>query len=64
MTSEEQAEFKEKIKETIMPIASSMTEEQIQTLVFTVESENPNLPEGFANMLYEQIILFKYKALQ
>ncbi len=60
MTLEEEQEFKNKIAETIIPIVSSMTEEQIKSIITTVQNENPSLPEGFGTMLYEQILLIKY----
>ncbi|AXH09819.1 hypothetical protein CP960_07580 [Malaciobacter halophilus] len=60
MTKEEEQEFIDKIKETIMPYAQNMTEEQIQTLIETVQNQNPNLPMGFGNMLLEQIKFLKY----
>jgi hypothetical protein len=40
MTKEEEQEFIEKIKETIMPYAQNMTEEQIKSLVQTVQNQN------------------------
>lgn len=61
MTIEEQNEFKEKIKELIMPYAINMTEEQIKNIISIVVKENSELPKGFGSMLYEQIILNKYK---
>ncbi|AXX92479.1 hypothetical protein CPU12_09430 [Malaciobacter molluscorum LMG 25693] len=60
MTIEEQQEFIDKIKETIMPYAQNMTKEQIENLIKTVEKQNPNLPFGFADMLLEQIHFIKY----
>ncbi len=63
MTLEEQEIFINTIKETIMPIASNMTEEQIKNIIVTVQDENPDLPEGFSNMLYEEIIILKYQTV-
>jgi len=60
MTLEEIKEFKETIAKNIMPLAINMTEEQIKTLIKNVEDTNPQLPEGFASMLFEQIMLMKY----
>ncbi|AXX87193.1 MULTISPECIES: hypothetical protein [Malaciobacter] len=60
MTKEEEQEFIEKIKETIMPYAQNMTEEQIKSLVQTVQNQNQSLPSGFADMLLEQIRFLKY----
>ena len=40
MTKEEEKEFKEKIVETIMPIAINMTENQIRTIIQNVEKTN------------------------
>ncbi|PLY05353.1 MAG: hypothetical protein C0625_15100 [Arcobacter sp.] len=60
MTQEEIQEFKETIATTIMPIVQYMTEEQIKNTIKNVEKNNPELPEGFSNMLYEQILIMKY----
>ena len=59
MTKEEEKEFKEKIVETIMPIAINMTENQIRTIIQNVERDNEDLPRGFGAMLFEQIIVNK-----
>lgn len=61
MTKEEQQEFKNKIKELILPFALNMTEEQIRNVISTVEKQNSELPKGFGAMLFEQIMLHKYK---
>lgn len=63
MTKEEIEIFKEKIKETILPAAKNMTEDQISNLIKIVQSENPDLPEGFGNMLMEQIRVMKYNEI-
>ena len=60
MTQEEIKEFKETIAKTIMPLAQNMTEEQIRALITSVEQNTPNLPRGFAAMLFEQVMLMKY----
>lgn len=60
MTNEEVNEFKETIAKTIMPHVMNMREEQIKNILKNVEEQNPNLPEGFSNMLYEQILIMKY----
>lgn len=60
MTQEEVLEFKETIATTIMPTVQYMTEEQIKHIILDVEKNNPNLPKGFSNMLYEQILIMKY----
>lgn len=51
MTNEEIQQFKDKIRETIMPMAENMKDEEIKDLIKHVEKENPDLPEGFSNML-------------
>lgn len=61
MTQIEEEEFKQKIIETILPIARNMTETQIKSIIDMVEKENPQLPDGFGVMLYEQLIINKYK---
>ncbi len=60
MTQEEIEEFKKVIVETIMPLVQNMTETQIKGTIESVQNSNPQLPSGFGNMLYEQIILMKY----
>ncbi len=60
MTLEEQQQFREKIKETIIPLAINMTEEQIKNIISTVEKSNTDLPVGFGAMLFEQILVHKY----
>lgn len=60
MTKEEEQQFTDQIAQTIMPIAINMTEEQIRQIITSVENENPNLPEGFGNMLFEHIMVNKY----
>ncbi|PLY11347.1 MAG: hypothetical protein ACNI28_00295 [Arcobacter sp.] len=59
MTNEEIQQFKDKIRETIMPMAENMKDEEIKDLIKHVEKENPDLPEGFSNMLFEQITMMK-----
>ncbi len=60
MTIEEEQQFREKIKETIIPLAVNMTEEQIKNIIINVEKSNADLPVGFGAMLFEQIIVHKY----
>ena len=60
MTIEEEKEFRQKIKDTIIPLAINMTEEQIKSIILAVEKSNTNLPVGFGAMLFEQIIVHKY----
>jgi len=64
MTQEEEKEFKQKIKETILPFAKNMTEDQIRSIILTVEKTNPELPSGFGAMLFEQIMVHKYNQLK
>lgn len=63
MTIEEEKVFKQKIVETIMPMARNMTENQIRTIIQNVEKTNEDLPKGFGAMLFEQIIIGKYNSL-
>ncbi|RXJ78869.1 hypothetical protein CRV03_02225 [Arcobacter sp. F155] len=60
MTQEEIKEFKDTIAKTIIPVVQNMTEDQIREIITLVEKEHENLPEGFGNMLYEQILIMKY----
>ncbi len=60
MTQEEIQEFKETIAKNIMPLVQNMTEEQIKNTIVNVEKNNPDLPNGFGNMLFEQIMILKF----
>lgn len=60
MTQEEIQEFKETIAKNIMPLVQNMTEEQIKNTIANVEKANPDLPRGFGNMLFEQIMILKF----
>ena len=63
MTQEEEKEFRQKVIETIMPMARNMTENQIRTIIQNVEKTNEDLPRGFGAMLFEQIIVNKNNSL-
>ena len=56
MTIEEEQIFIDKIKETLLPIVIYMKEEEIKKIILSVEEQNENLPEGFGDMLFEQLI--------
>jgi hypothetical protein len=60
MTKEEEQEFRDKVLETIIPITMNMTSEQIKNIIESVETTNPDLPEGFGRMLLEKILVHKY----
>ena len=63
MTIEEEQIFRDKIKETLLPIVIYMKEEEIKKIILSVEEQNENLPEGFGDMLFEQLIILKYNRL-
>ena len=63
MTIKEEQIFIDKIKETILPIVIYMKEEEIKKIILSVEEQNENLPEGFGDMLFEQLIILKYNRL-
>jgi len=63
MTNEEQLIFVDKIKETILPIAIYLKDEEIKKIIQEVEKSNDTLPKGFGDMLFEQIIILKYNRL-
>ncbi len=63
MTIEEEQIFIEKIKKTLLPIVIYMKEEEIKKIILSVEEQNENLPEGFGDMLFEQLIILKYNRL-
>lgn len=60
MTVEEIDQFKMEIYKTIIPHVMNMQEEKIVEIIKMVEEQNPDLPKGFGNMLYEQILVIKY----
>jgi len=61
MTTEEIDQFKLEIYNTIVPQVVNMQEEKIVEIIKMVEKDNPELPQGFGNMLYEQILVMKYR---
>ena len=61
MTIEEQQQFRDQITNTILPLAVNMTMDQVKNIIDNVQAQNPNLPEGFGNMLLEQILVAKSK---
>ena len=63
MTIEEEQIFIDRIKETLLPIVIYMKEEEIKKIILSVEEQNENLPEGFGDMLFEQLIILKYNRL-
>ncbi|WP_198304377.1 hypothetical protein [Arcobacter vandammei] len=63
MTLEEEQQFVDKIKETILPIAIYLNESEIRKIIADVEEANENLPEGFGKMLFEKIIVMKQNRL-
>ena len=60
MTKEEEQEFRDKVAQTIFPLTTNMTEDQIRQIIITVEKGNPDLPSGFSDMLFQQIMVNKY----
>ena len=63
MTLEEEKELRQKITDTILPLAMNMTEDQIRNIISTVEKDNKDIQSGFGAMLFEQIIVQKYNKL-
>lgn len=61
MTNEEIDQFKLEIYNTILPQVINLPEEKIVQIIKLVEKENPEMPAGFGNMLYEQILILKYR---
>lgn len=61
MTNEEIDQFKLEIYNNIIPHVINMPEEKIVEIIKMVEKDNPDLPKGFGNMLYEQILVIKYR---
>ena len=59
MTKEEEVQFIQTIRDTIMPHAQNMTESQIKSLIDSVQQQNPNLPFGFGEMLFKEVMKIK-----
>ncbi len=64
MTLEEEKELRQKITDTILPLAANMTEDQIRSIILAVEKDNKEIQEGFGAMLFEQIMVQKYNRLR
>ena len=64
MTIEEEKELRQKITDSILPLAMNMTEEQVRNIISTVEKENNDIQAGFGEMLFEQIMVQKYNKLR
>jgi hypothetical protein len=64
MTLEEEKELRQKITDTILPLAANMTEDQIRNIILAVEKDNKEIQEGFGAMLFEQIMVQKYNRLR
>ena len=64
MTFQEEKELRQKITDTILPLAVNMTEDQIRSIIMTVEKNNSEIQEGFGAMLFEQIMVQKYNKLR
>ncbi len=43
--------------------SSDSAMEEIKKIILSVEEQNENLPEGFGDMLFEQLIILKYNRL-
>ena len=64
MTHEEEKELRQKITDTILPLAMNMTEEQIRSVIISVEKGNDEIQKGFGAMLFEQIMVQKNNRLR
>ena len=64
MTLEEEKELRQKITDTILPLAANMSEDQIRNIILAVEKDNKEIQEGFGAMLFEQIMVQKYNRLR
>ncbi|PUE63865.1 hypothetical protein [Arcobacter caeni] len=64
MTLLEEKELRQKITDTILPLAMNMTEDKIRTIILAVEKDNKDLQEGFGAMLFEQIMVQKNNILR
>ncbi|XPV70096.1 MAG: hypothetical protein ACNI25_05860 [Halarcobacter sp.] len=59
MTKKEIESFKINIAENILPHTKNMNDTRIKEVINHVIKTNPQLPEGFGNMLFEQIKIMK-----
>jgi hypothetical protein len=64
MTLEEEKELRQKITDSILPLAMNMTEDQIRSIILAVEKDNNDIQPGFGAMLFEQILVQKYNRLK
>ena len=64
MTLEEEKELRQKITDTILPLAMNMTEEQIKSVIVSVEKGNSEIKKGFGAMFFEQIMVQKNNRLR
>ncbi|MDD2896392.1 MAG: hypothetical protein PHG81_10310 [Aliarcobacter sp.] len=64
MTFEEEKELRQKITDSILPLAVNMTEDQIRSIIMAVEKDNSEIQAGFGAMLFEQIMVQKYNRLR
>ena len=64
MTFEEEKELRQKITDTILPLAANMTEDQIRSIIMAVEKDNSEIQSGFGAMLFEQIMVQKSNILR
>ena len=64
MTLEEEKELRQKIADTILPLAMNMTEDQIRNIILAVERDSKDIQEGFGAMLFEQIMVQKSNRLR
>jgi hypothetical protein len=64
MTFEEEKELRQKITDSILPLATNMTEDQIRSIILAVEKDNSEIQQGFGAMLFEQIMVQKYNRLR
>jgi hypothetical protein len=65
MTLEEEKELRQKITDSILPLAVNMTEDQIRNIIMAVEKDNSEIIQaGFGAMLFEQIMVQKYNRLR
>jgi hypothetical protein len=60
MKKQEEQEFRDKVIETIFPLVNNMTEDTIRQIMISVEKDNPDLPKGFSDMLFQKIMVYKY----
>jgi len=61
---EEEKELRQKKEVFVEDFQENMTEDQIRSIIMSVEKDNNEIQPGFGAMLFEQIMVQKYNRLR